>query len=131
MGAAGWAVMTRSTTSLAALGSEPAKTPKGSKYGNARVEHDGHKFASRKERDRYVELKLMQRQGLISDLVLQPRFPLTVAGFKVCTYVADFQYLDVWADVTVVEDVKGYKTDVYRLKAKLFHAIKGFPVREV
>ena len=102
-----------------------------SKYGAQRVEHDGHAFASRKERDRYVELKLMQRLGEISDLKLQPRFPLTVAGVKVCTYVADFQYHDELADVTVVEDVKGFRTDVYKLKSKLFHALHGFPVREV
>ena len=102
-----------------------------SKYGAKRVEYDGHAFASQKERDRYIELKLMQRQGMISDLTLQPRFPLTVAGFKVCTYVADFQYRDLGLDEMIVEDVKGYKTDVYTIKAKLFRALHGFPVREV
>lgn len=101
------------------------------KYGNRRVEHDGFNFASAKERDRYVELKLMQRKGLIADLKLQPRFPLTVAGLKVCTYVADFQYEDRDTGATIVEDVKGYKTDVYKLKAKLFRAVHGFPIVEV
>lgn len=35
-------------------------------------------------------------------------------------YVADFKYFDKAKGRTVVEDVKGYKTDVYKIKRKLF-----------
>jgi dsDNA-binding SOS-regulon protein len=66
-----------------------------SKYGAVRTEVDGISFASKKEARRYSELKLLERAGEIADLQLQPRFPLTVNGVRVCTYVADFQYRDI------------------------------------
>ena len=43
-------------------------------------------------------------EGPISDLVLQPWFPLVVNGELVGTYVADFQYVDGDGQL-VVEDV--------------------------
>jgi hypothetical protein len=101
-----------------------------SKYGNRRVSVDGINFASKKEAARYGELKLLQGVGEITDLKLQPRYPLKVNGKLVCTYVADFEYQDGPLSV-VVEDVKGHKTEVYKIKAKLFEALHGFPVREV
>jgi hypothetical protein len=101
-----------------------------SKYGNRRTEVDGITFASAKEAKRYGELKLLERAGQITSLTLQPRFPLKVAGKLVTTYVADFSYLERDGRV-VVEDAKGFKTDVYKIKAKLFDALIGFPVREV
>lgn len=102
-----------------------------SKYRNCRVEVDGIAFASKKEAARYGELKLLQRLGEIESLALQPRFPLKVNGKLVCTYVADFQYAKPGTLGVIVEDVKGHKTDVYRIKSKLFEALHGFPVREV
>lgn len=100
------------------------------KYGNRRTIVDGINFASAKEARRYGELKLLERAGEITALQLQPRFPLLVAGKKICTYVGDFQYLERNASV-VVEDAKGFKTPEYKLKAKLFEAVVGFPIREV
>lgn len=105
-----------------------------SKYKSRKVEVDGITFHSAKEAKRYGELKLLEKAGEIRELVLQPRFPLDVAGVKVATYVADFKYLerdedDLWQ--LVVEDVKGFRTPVYRLKAKLFSALYFFPIREV
>ncbi len=98
------------------------KKPKGeSKYKNTRVEVDGKKFASKAEANRYLELKQLESKGWIKDLVLQPRFPLIVAGVKVCTYVADFQYEQ--DGETVTEDVKGMMTDVFKIKAKLYAAL--------
>src|SRR5205085_9305605 len=106
-----------------------------SKYGNRKVEVDGITFHTAKEAERYVELKLLERAGEIFALNLQPRYPLVVNGVKVCTYVADFVYCipaDQGARPTrVVEDVKGYKTPEYKLKAKLFQALHGFPVVEI
>lgn len=103
-----------------------------SKYGAVRTEVDGVTFASKKEARRYSELKLLERAGTVRDLKLQPRFPLEVAGVKVADYVGDFSYIeDDEVPEFVVEDVKGMKTDVYRLKAKMFAAQYGFPIREV
>lgn len=110
----------------------PAKP---SKYRNRKVTVDGITFHSAKEARRYGELKLLVRDGEIDRLELQPRVPLKVGGKLVCTYVGDFSY---WTrtplgenDQHIIEDVKGFKTEVYKLKAKLFEAIHGFQVREV
>jgi hypothetical protein len=81
---------------------------------------DGVTFASKAEARRYGELRLMERAGDISRLELQPKFPVRVNGVLVCTYVADFAYFT--ASQRVVEDVKGVKTPVYRLKKKLVEA---------
>jgi hypothetical protein len=65
---------------------------------------------------------MLERIGIIHNLALQPKFPLVVNGVKVCTYIGDFCYQDQDRRV-VIEDVKGARTAVYSLKAKLFHAL--------
>lgn len=90
---------------------------------------DGHRFPSQKEARRYGELKILQRAGQISDLTLQPKFPIFVNGQQVCFYVADFTYKNKGGE-RVVEDCKGFKTEVYRLKAKMFSAQYGYPILE-
>lgn len=96
---------------------------KKSKYRAKAVHIDGIRFASQKEGQRYKELKLMLSAGEIEDLKLQPRFPLRVEGQLICVYVADFRYWEPSTASDVVEDVKGYRTNEYKLKAKLFKAI--------
>lgn len=87
------------------------------KYRNIPTTVDGITFASKKEAIRYAELKLLERQKEISDLVLQPSFPL-YAGIR---YIADFCYIDKRTpEKLTIEDVKGMRTDVYKLKIKLF-----------
>ncbi len=97
-----------------------------SKFGAVRTVVDNISFASKKEARRYSELKLMQRAGLISNLTLQPRFPLVVNGDLVCTYVADFQYLDKGQLIT--EDAKGFETPEFRIKRKLMMAVLDIEV---
>ena len=89
-------------------------------------------FASKKEANRYFELKVLLKAGQITDLVCHPRFPLVVQGTKVCTYVADFQYCDTDGKL-VVEDVKSKPTmtPAYRLKRKLLQITQGITIREV
>jgi hypothetical protein len=94
--------------------------PKASKYGNKRVEVDGITFDSQ-----------------ISDLKLQPRFPFYYqTGWTselMFTYVADFSYVDNVPPhpMTVVEDVKGFRTPLYRLKKKLIEAQYGIAITEI
>lgn len=100
-----------------------------SKYGNRKVklEIDGNTqvFDSIVERDRYLHLKRQQDQGLISGLELQVKYILQEKwrrvrdkkAFREITYSADFRYQKDGA--TVVEDVKGMKTEVYKIKAKM------------
>lgn len=92
-----------------------------SKYRAVAVWVDGIRFASRAEARRYGQLMLLQKLGEISGLELQPKFPITIGGTLVCSYVADFAYFD--KEKRVIEDVKGMKTPVYRLKKKLVEAM--------
>jgi hypothetical protein len=106
------------------------------KFRNVKVEIDGIKFASKAEGHRYTELKLMEKAGLIRHLRLQVPHPLVVNEVKICTYIADFCYMEKvpfasgesWQPV--VEDVKGVRTPAYRLKKKLCFAILGITIRE-
>ena len=104
---------------------------KPSKYLNIKVECDGVHFDSKKERDRYLQLRLLERNKYIRDLTLQPRLDLIVNGSKVGFYRADFQYTECETGEQIFEDVKGVKTPVYKLKKKLVEAIYGIQVREV
>ena len=96
------------------------------KYNARKVQIDGITFDRLKEANRYSELKLLEKAGLIKDLTLQPRFNLQESFKKngksigKIDYIADFMYFDNEKKKTIVEDVKGYKTDVYKLKKKLF-----------
>lgn len=103
---------------------------KPSKYRNKKTEVDGIIFDSKKEAARYQELSLLQQAGEIRGLILQPKFDITVQHTKVCTYKADFEYVDN-DGALVVEDAKGIKTPVYRLKKKLMRAVYGIEIKEV
>lgn len=109
------------------------------KYNAKKIKIDGHTFDSKKEAQRYCELKLFLRAKEIKNLELQPRF-LLQDGFvdkegnehKKIEYVADFMYVDKDGK-KIVEDVKGMMTDVYKLKKKLFLNLydKEFDFREI
>ena len=101
------------------------------KYGAVPTTVDGIRFASKREAKRYRELKIFEVNFLITDLVLQPRYPMVVNGVKVCTYVADFRYARADTGQVIVEDVKGMATPVYRIKKKLMLACHGIVVEEV
>lgn len=111
--------------------------PKRSKY-NAQPTHvDGIRFDSRKEAARYSVLTMLEKAGEIHALTLQPVFPLVVVTeasgtrAQIGTYRGDFQYCEKGGARAVVEDVKGVKTPVYRLKKKMVEAIYGITIREV
>lgn len=96
-----------------------------SKYNNKKTVIDGFEFDSKLEAKRYNELKILLRSGVISDLTLQKVF-LLQDGFiyakkkeRPITYVCDFYYKDRLGN-EIVEDAKGFKTDVYKIKRKLF-----------
>ena len=79
----------------------------------------------------------MLNAGLIKDLELQKRFVLQdgyeMQGKKIrpITYVADFVYFDIEKNKTVVEDVKGMRTDVYKMKKKMFEYRYQIPITEI
>ncbi len=122
------------------------------KYGNTKIMVDGIQFDSKREAARYRELKLLERAGVISFLQRQTKFQLipdqhapsnaiyTKGPRKgqrkpgkllehECSYIADFCYIR--NGETVVEDAKGYRTEVYRIKKKLMLERYGIQIREV
>lgn len=105
-----------------------------SKYHAKKTVVDGITFDSKREADRYLVLKSMEEDGAIEELRRQVRYEL-VPAFDVdgrhCRpvyYVADFVYVEDGKEV--VEDVKGMRTDVYRLKSKLFARRYGKVIKE-
>jgi hypothetical protein len=97
------------------------------KYNAVRV----GQYDSKKEAQRGHELSLLEQAGKIEALEHHPIFPLSVNGVEVGSYEADFVYVDVESCKTITEDVKGVKTDVYRLKKKLMKAIYNIDITEV
>lgn len=109
-----------------------------SKYRAVKTTVDGVTFDSRKEANRYCELKLLEKAGEIARLELQPRYDLDVIGgvvkdvrFTIGTYRGDFKYLDKRTTTWVIEDVKGFKTPLYRWKKKHVEAQYGIQIREL
>lgn len=109
-----------------------------SKYRNKKVVVDGIEFDSKKEANRYKELKLLEKAGEIKDLELQkvfeliPSFKKNGKTYRKTTYKADFSYFDTKEGKYIVEDVKGFKTDIYKLKKKLFeYKFKELELKEV
>lgn len=96
------------------------------KYKNQKIKIDGIVFDSKLEAARYCELKMMKQAKKIRDLKLQPEFILIPSfkkngkTYRKCSYIADFSYFDVEKGKMVIEDVKGFKTEVFKLKRKLF-----------
>ena len=125
------------------------------KYRNKKVNIDGIIFDSKKEGNRYRELKLLEKAGVIKDLKLQEKFVLIPTQFetiptgeyykvgekkgqpktkkvcveKECSYVADFVYEK--DGEKVVEDTKGVRTKDYIIKRKLMLHKHGIKIKEV
>ena len=131
------------------------------KLNNKTITVDGIEFQSKKEGNRYCELKVLQRAGKISNLELQKRYELIPAQYEtvptgevykvgdkkgqpktkqVCVeqsvvYIADFVYTE--NGQTVVEDVKGFRDPSsatyakFVLKRKMMLWIHGIKIKEV
>lgn len=108
------------------------------KYHNKKVSYNGMVFDSKKEYNRYRYLEVMVQQGKICNLTCQKRFLLQEGYFNAngkkirpIYYIADFVYFDLINGTTVVEDVKGVKTDVYKLKKKIFEYKYKLCIKEI
>lgn len=105
---------------------------------------DGILFDSKKERDRWEILRIMEKQGKIKDLQRQVSFELIPnqrgSDGKVIEravkYIADFQYSNA-SGIVVVEDVKGYRNPQsagyakFVIKRKLMLYVYGIQIKEV
>lgn len=115
----------------------------GRKYGNKKVyetpeglsvgyDYKGPKKKvadSKAEYSRLCELRCRLKRGEIHFLGTQVRLRVVVNGVKVCTYVADFRYLE--GTSWVIEDVKGMLTPIYKLKKLLVKAALGIDIVEI
>lgn len=124
-----------------------------SKYHSKKTEVDGIVFDSKREAQRYQQLKLMEKAGVICDLKRQVKYELIPAQYvdgkcveRAVTYTSDFEYYilnplkhkTIMADPNaktigqhVVEDVKGMRTDTYKIKRKLMLYRYGILITEV
>lgn len=137
------------------------KRKNNSKLNNRSIVIDGIEFDSKKEGNRYCELNILRKTGVISNLELQKRYELIPAQYetvetgeyykvgakkgqpktkKVCieqsvVYIADFVYQK--DGQTVVEDVKGFRDPSsatyakFVLKRKMMLWIHGIRIKEI
>lgn len=102
-----------------------------SKYNNTKIRVDGRLFDSKAEAARWQELQLLERGGEITELERQVEYELIPKqpGERAVKYIADFVYTE--NGQTVVEDVKGFSTPVYRLKRRMMEDKHGITIKEV
>jgi hypothetical protein len=99
--------------------------------GTIRKKVDGIEFRSTLESRCYQLFNLWQQSGEIRNLELQPKFVLQPKmrrdgkALREITYTADFRFDRKFAGEwkPVVVDSKGFRTEVYRIKAKMFRAL--------
>lgn len=103
-----------------------------SKYHSIKTIVDGITFHSKKEAERYIDLKLLHRAGKVKRVNLQVEFELVPKqkGERSVVYIADFEveYPDGHIEY---EDVKGMKTKDYIIKRKLMLWIHEIRIKEV
>ena len=119
------------------------------KYKNQKITIDNITFDSKKEADRYFELRILEKAGKIADLQRQVKYVLIPAQREAdhigprggiikgkliereCSYVADFVYKDLEKGELVVEDTKGFRTPEYIIKRKLMLYQYGIRIKEI
>ena len=118
------------------------------KYHAKKVNILGIEFDSKKEGMRWLLLKDMERQGLISNLQRQVPFELLPAIYEDVTvhlktkdkierrlkqrsvnYIADFTYTKDGKQI--VEDTKGLRLPEYILKKKMMLALLNIEISEI
>lgn len=99
-----------------------------SKYKNKITIIDGIKFRSIREGNRWLELKLLEKAGEISDLKRQVIYRFVHNGIKLGWYAADFVYNEKGKQI--VEDSKGCRTPAYKKNKKMMLAFFGISIKE-
>lgn len=115
------------------------------KYNNKKIIRNGITFDSIKEANRYCELVWLEKSDEIGELERQVKYILIPSQYedrivngkvkkvcieKECSYYADFVYKDKNRN-TIIEDVKGIKTEVYKIKKKLMLYVHNIKIKEV
>ncbi len=106
----------------AKLTKKPAPPPRASKFHSIMEECQGIKFQSKKEAKYFRELQARVSMGEVKYFLMQVPF-LLIGGVR---YRCDF--MEVWTDGSIhYIDVKGFKTETYRIKRRMVEA--SFPVK--
>ena len=108
-----------------------------SKYNNEKTIVDNIRFDSKKESLRWLELKLLEKNGVIKNLERQKRFELIPRQedengkvlFRPVVYKADFTYTDCKTREKIIEDVKGFATSDFKLKQKMMYYFYHIKIR--
>lgn len=111
------------------------------KFGNKKITNIYGTFDSKREWNRYSELAMLEKQGVIGNLERQVKFELVPKvkftdeqrAKPAIRYFADFTYNEKrdgkWR--FVVEDAKGFRDDKYRMKKHMMLAFHGIEIQEV
>jgi alpha-L-fucosidase len=128
----------RTARGLRAIDLSGDANPKKSKYSAEKTVESGIVFDSKREAKRFVELKMLEAAGVITNLESNAervknkqkkiRYELKKRNGNVCNYEPDFVYVE--NGETVVEDSKGFRNSVYIAKAKLMLKIHGITIKE-
>lgn len=90
-----------------------------SKYGNVEREYGGRVYHSKREAQEAMELDILKKAGEIKEII--PQYKIDLRGLKgdhICNYYIDFRI--EWTNGTIeYREVKGFETEVWRLKWKL------------
>lgn len=111
-----------------ALKEKKAKDPK---YKAIKCQYNGINFDSKKERDYYINLYYQQKAGLITKIVLQPRYDIFINSIFIGFYKADFEVTYAVTGNVEVIDAKGIATPVFNLKKKIIEALYGIKIKLV
>jgi hypothetical protein len=107
-------------------GVNPEPKKKKSKYNNSRVRVDGLLFDSQKEADTYQNLKVLHKAGLIKGFCRQAEFVLQEGFANVKPIIYRCDWIVFLNDGSYeIRDDKGIKTEVFKLKHKMF--MERFP----
>lgn len=93
----------------------------GNKYHAKSIVYNGIQYHSKKEAAYAAELDLRLKAGDIKQWFRQKKISLDVNGYHICNYYVDFE---VWHKDGTIElvEIKGFETEVWRLKRKLLEA---------
>lgn len=123
--------------SVRAVEKTTSKTKKNHKFKAEATESDGIKFPSKKEAKTYDYLKLLERDGQITDLKVNAqlkgeeklKYVFQTEPFKMW-YEPDFEYFDVKLGKHIVADAKGVRTDAYKRKKRLMKKMFDIEIKE-
>ncbi len=95
--------------------------PKPNKYGAKKQTYNGYSYHSKKEAEYAQKLDWRVKSGEVKSWTRQHRFDLRVNNKLICRYFIDFRAELTDGTIEYIE-VKGFETDVWRLKWKLTQA---------